>query len=71
MIDDVNIKRRQMNKAYRDLFGYIPLPSDYACTSKEFFESVEKAVTDSLEDFCRYLNAGGISQDSYDRIFRN
>lgn len=49
MIDDVNIKRRQMNKAYRDLFGYIPLPSDYACTSKEFFESVEKAVTEKKE----------------------
>ena len=49
MVDDVKMKRRQMNKEYCSLFGYIPLPSDYACTTKEFFETVEKAVIEKKE----------------------
>lgn len=49
MSDDINMKRRQINKAYYALFGYVPAPSDYACTSKEFFESIEKAVAEKKE----------------------
>lgn len=34
-------------------------------------EEVKKEVIASLESFCRYLNASGISEDSYDKIFSN
>lgn len=49
MTDEIIMKRREINKKYRDLFGYIPSPSDYACTSKEFFDAVEKAATEKKE----------------------
>ena len=32
-------------------------------------EEVKKEEIASLESFCRYLNASGVSEDSYDRIF--
>lgn len=41
---ELNQKRRELNKAYRSLFGYTPSPSDYACSSCEYFAAIAKAV---------------------------
>ena len=42
-------KRRELNKAYRALFGYIPSPTDFACTGSEFFDALAKAVEEKKE----------------------
>ena len=48
-------KRRELNKAYRALFGYIPSPTDFACTGSEFFDALVKAVEEKKE-ISRYLS---------------
>ena len=42
-------KHRELNKSYRALFGYIPSPTDFACTGSEFFDTLAKAVEEKKE----------------------
>ena len=37
---------KPLNLAYRDLFGAIPVPSEYACSREEFLDAIKKAVND-------------------------
>ena len=37
---------RQLNLAYRDLFGTIPVPSEYACTREQFLDALKQAVNE-------------------------
>lgn len=37
---------REFNRAYRDLFGVVPVPDDYACTRSEFMDALKKAVSE-------------------------
>lgn len=46
---EFNQKCRELNKSYIKLFGYIPSPSDYACTNDQFAEALSKAVEDKKE----------------------
>ena len=52
---ELNQKRRELNKAYRSLFGYTPSPSDYACSSCEYFAAIAKAVEEK-KDISHYLS---------------
>lgn len=35
---------RPYNLKYRDLFGSVPCPDDYACNREEFFQALKSAV---------------------------
>ena len=37
-------KCQQLNRQYRQLFGSIPSPVDYACTREQFLEALEKSI---------------------------
>ncbi|QTE70073.1 hypothetical protein JRC49_09675 [Clostridiales bacterium FE2011] len=37
---------RPFNVAYRDLFGTIPVPSEYACTREQFLKALKQAVSE-------------------------
>ena len=52
---ELNQKRRDLNKAYRALFGYSPSPSNYACSTCEFFDALAKAVEEKKDISC-YLS---------------
>lgn len=59
---EFNRKCRPQNIAYRELFGYIPTPTDYACTNKEFLEAITRAVTEKRE-IKEYLQKRAVHQD--------
>ena len=44
---------RPLNLAYRDLFGTIPVPSEYACTREQFLDALKQAVNEkkTIETF--------------------
>ncbi len=42
-------KCRPYNRSYREIFGYTPAPSDYACTNDEYLEAIIKAVEEKKE----------------------
>ncbi|MBR0352114.1 MAG: hypothetical protein IJH53_02815 [Oscillospiraceae bacterium] len=37
---------REYNIMYRDRFGEIPIPGEYACTRSEFLDALKKAVSE-------------------------
>lgn len=40
-----------LNKQYKELFGYIPLQTDYSCTREEFLEALSLAISEQKEIF--------------------
>ena len=38
---------REFNRAYRDLFGTIPVPTDYSCTREEFLAALKQSVAEN------------------------
>lgn len=42
-------KCQPLNRAYRELFGRVPSPDDYACNRDEFFEALQKSVKDRIQ----------------------
>ena len=46
---EFNKSLRELNKAYRDLFGYIPCISDYSCTREEYSNALKRAIDDKKE----------------------
>ena len=46
---EFNMKCKPQNIAYRELFGYVPSPTDYACTNEEFLDAITRSVADKKE----------------------
>lgn len=45
-------KRCQLlNKQYKELFGYIPLQTDYSCTREEYIDALSLAISEQKEIF--------------------
>lgn len=42
-------KCRPYNIQYKEIFGYIPSPSDYKCSQEEFFNTLIKAIETRTE----------------------
>ncbi len=44
-------KCRELNKQYRDIFGYVPVPSDYdvSITSEEYITALKRSVEEKQE----------------------
>lgn len=42
-------KCRALNGQYKELFGYIPAQSDYACTREEFLEALCNSIETKKE----------------------
>lgn len=37
------------NKTYKDLFGHIPCPEDFACNRDEFLDALKEAIETKTE----------------------
>lgn len=59
---EFNRKCRPQNIAYRDLFGYIPVPTDYSCTNDEFLDAITRAVAEKRE-IENYLQKRALHKD--------
>lgn len=46
---EFNKSLRELNKAYRDLFGSIPCISDFSCTREEYSKALKQAINDKKE----------------------
>ncbi|MBE5861927.1 MAG: hypothetical protein IKQ25_09130 [Lachnospiraceae bacterium] len=42
-------KCQPFNKEYKELFGKVPCPDDYACNRDEFFDALKKAIETKTE----------------------
>lgn len=46
---EFGMKCRPFNKQYKELFGSVPCPDDYACNRNEFFAALMKAIETETE----------------------
>lgn len=42
---------QSLNRQYKELFGYIPLQTDYSCTREEYVEALSLAISEQKEIF--------------------
>jgi hypothetical protein len=59
---EFNRKCRPYSIAYRDMFGTIPSPSDYACTNEEFLAAITRAI-DEKKEIDQYLPKRAMHQN--------
>ncbi len=52
-------KCQQLNRQYRQLFGSIPSPVDYACTREQFLEALEKSI-ETQQTIDHFLDAAAL-----------
>lgn len=54
---------QELNRHYKELFGYIPVQSEYVCTREEFLEALEKSILEK-KDIINYL-IENVSEEVY------
>ena len=51
-VKEFNDAIRADNKAYRELFGYIPCITDYSCSREEYIIALKEAISRKKEVKC-------------------
>ena len=46
---EFNKRLRSVNKQYREIFGYIPCITDYACTREKYIDALEMSIRTKCE----------------------
>ena len=43
---EFGIACKELNHIYRDLFGEVPVPTEYSCTREQFFDALKQSVAE-------------------------